>query len=104
MALSVIIQVISTNLFSIQFHVIDLLVNVKDLNLAQQAELNCGGVKYGLAVGDFMRHLNAELREKEEMRLAKIQEEEKQAMSVSHERNLNYFFSVVQCSQCFIPL
>lgn len=64
------------------------MVNVKDLNLAQQAELNCGGVKYGLAAGDFMRHLNAELREKEEMRLAKIQEEEKQAMSVS-KQNFN---------------
>ncbi|CAG7732412.1 unnamed protein product [Allacma fusca] len=59
----------------------DLLVNVKDLNLAQQAELNNGGVKYGMSAGDFMRYLNADLEEKEQMRLAKLQEEEKQTMS-----------------------
>lgn len=61
---------------------IDLLVNMDDLNYAQKAELNISGTKYGLSAGDFMNYLNADLEEKEEIRLAKLQEEEKQTMSV----------------------
>lgn len=61
----------------------DLVVNMGDLSFAQKAELNVCGTKYGLDGGDFMSFLNADLEEKEQMRLAKLQEEEKQAMSVS---------------------
>jgi len=53
------------------------------MTFAQKAELNVNGTKYGLAGGEFMEFLNADLEEKEQMRLAKLQEEEKQAMSVS---------------------
>jgi hypothetical protein len=61
---------------------LDLLVNMDDLTFAQKAELNLNGTKYGLEGGEFMEFLNADLEEKEQMRLAKLQEEEKQAMSV----------------------
>lgn len=60
----------------------DLIVNVDDLTHGQKAELNNFGTKYGLGVGDFMEYLNGDLEEKEKLRLAKLQEEEKQAMSV----------------------
>lgn len=53
-----------------------------DLTHGQKAELNNFGTKYGLGVGDFMEYLNGDLEEKEKLRLAKLQEEEKQAMSV----------------------
>lgn len=64
------------------FCLIDLLVNLDDLTHGQKAELNNHGTKYGLGIGDFMDYLTADFEEKEKMRLAKLQEEEKQAMSV----------------------
>lgn len=53
-----------------------------DLTQGQKAELNNFGQKYGLGAGAFMQFLNGDLEEKERMRLAKLHEEEKQAMSV----------------------
>jgi hypothetical protein len=58
-----------------------------DLTYAQKAELNLCGTSYGLTAGDFMNYLNGDLEEKEQIRLAKLQEEEKQAMSVSYRHN-----------------
>lgn len=59
-----------------------------DLTYAQKAELNVTGNKYGLTGGDFMNYLNQDLEEKEQIRLAKLHEEEKQAMSVSSDFNM----------------
>ncbi len=58
-------------------------MNVNDLTLAQKAELNNNGTKYGLAAGEFMNFLNRDVREREDIRRAKQEEEEKQTMSVS---------------------
>lgn len=64
------------------FYCLDLIVNVNDLTIAQTSELNQVGTSYGMAPGSFMTFLNNDVQEREQMRTAKLQEEEKQAMSV----------------------
>jgi len=58
-------------------------VNVNDLTIAQKAELNNNGIKYGLGVGEFMNYLDQDAQERDDIRLAKLEAEEKLTMSVS---------------------
>lgn len=61
---------------------LDLPLEASEFTPAQRSELNNHGTKYGMGELDFMRFLDEDLEEKENLRLAKLEEEEKQAMSV----------------------
>lgn len=55
---------------------------MSDLNSLQKVELNNSGTKFGLKNVEFLKYLTNDVKERENLKLMKLQEEEKQHLSV----------------------